>query len=70
MNSETSIIYHYLGGKIFFVQTRNMNPVVFGSLNKADVRNGFDIADSQITNFSALSTALFCLSYRNPINSN
>lgn len=71
MNSETSIIYHYLGGKFFFfVQTCNMNPVVFVSLNKADVRNGFDIADSKITDFSALSTALFYLSYHNPINSN
>lgn len=45
MNSETSSIYHYLGGEKIFVQTCNVNPVVFASLNKADIRNGFDIAD-------------------------
>lgn len=36
------------GKRKIFVQTCNMNPVVSASLNKADIRNGFDIADLQI----------------------
>lgn len=71
MNSETSVIYHCLGGKntFFLVQTGKKSPVLFVSLNKADICSGFDAAASQITDFSALSTALFHLSYHNPINS-
>lgn len=70
MNSETSIIYHYLGGKNTFFWSRQAKITLLClSLNKADICSGFDTAASQITDFSALSTALFHLSYHNPINS-
>lgn len=69
MNSETSVIYHYLGGKKLFLGLDRQKEPCCLSVNKADICSGFDAAASQITAFSALSTALFHLSYHNPINS-
>lgn len=70
MNSETSIILLFSGGKnTFFWSRQAKRTLLCLSLNKADICSGFDAAASQVTNFSALSTALFHLSYHNPINS-
>lgn len=61
-----------IGGRTVLCADRQdqSSPVVFEPLNKAEVRDGFYLADPQITDFCALSAALFHLSYQNPINSN